>query len=291
MYFFTDVHGNYELFTTLRNWCLTQDANCTIVYGGDAADRGQQGYKIIKELLSDPHFIYLKGNHEDMFVNAAYDILKYYTVDDERYQKFSNCNSEQEATDLIFNLFSSAVSLHINNGGLPTLIDWILDQANEDIIVQLENLPLTYSSGRYDFCHAGGGPLAFTAVRNAEAEHKPISFVDSRNILWDRDCLNIGWLPDRIVVFGHTPTLFLPPSLYDGMPPFISTLHPSAWRAKDRKYTGTKVDMDTGMTQSGRGFVLDCDSGVVYGFENAHIRDKNAPDEMREIAPYQLIRE
>ena len=58
-------------------WCKEQDPECTIVYGGDAADRGPDGYRIIKELLNDPQIIYIYGNHEDLFIKAADAIIGY----------------------------------------------------------------------------------------------------------------------------------------------------------------------------------------------------------------------
>lgn len=64
IYFFTDIHGQKNLFDAMYDWCLRQDPECTIVYGGDACDRGNDGYEIMKKLIASPQVIYLKGNHE-----------------------------------------------------------------------------------------------------------------------------------------------------------------------------------------------------------------------------------
>ena len=85
VFFFTDIHGNKRLFDFLRKWCYEQDSECTIIYGGDAADRGEDGFYIMNELLNDPHIIYLYGNHEDLFVKATDAIIGAYAFNDKDY--------------------------------------------------------------------------------------------------------------------------------------------------------------------------------------------------------------
>ena len=36
VFYFTDVHGCYDLYRAAMNYCLEQDPECTIIYGGDA---------------------------------------------------------------------------------------------------------------------------------------------------------------------------------------------------------------------------------------------------------------
>ena len=74
IFFFTDIHGMYDLYRAIMDFCNEQDSEATIIFGGDACDRGRDGYKIMKELLANPRVVYLKGNHEDLFVKAAYEI-------------------------------------------------------------------------------------------------------------------------------------------------------------------------------------------------------------------------
>lgn len=60
----SDLHGMYKLWEQIRDYC---DETDKIIFLGDAADRGNDGLKIIQELLADKRVTYLKGNHEDMF--------------------------------------------------------------------------------------------------------------------------------------------------------------------------------------------------------------------------------
>jgi serine/threonine protein phosphatase 1 len=62
-YAFSDVHGIYDLWAQIRDYC---DETDTIYFLGDACDRGEDGIRIIIELLQDKRVKYIKGNHEDM---------------------------------------------------------------------------------------------------------------------------------------------------------------------------------------------------------------------------------
>ena len=94
IFYFTDVHGCYDLYRAAIDYCFKQDPECMIVYGGDACDRGTSGYQIMKELLDNPRVVYLKGNHEDLFVRAAQFIARDYDGainSDEIWNYLYNC--------------------------------------------------------------------------------------------------------------------------------------------------------------------------------------------------------
>lgn len=98
VYCFTDLHGNLNLFRQIKNFIQAEDKVFVL---GDVIDRGTKGWKILKEILKDDRFILLKGNHEQMLVNSGREFLK-----NER------C------------LYGDDIYLHMNNGGLSTLLDW-----------------------------------------------------------------------------------------------------------------------------------------------------------------------
>ena len=63
VYAISDLHGCWYNFEETLKMLQPDD----IVYClGDCGDRGKDGWKIIKAVLDDKRFIYLKGNHEDM---------------------------------------------------------------------------------------------------------------------------------------------------------------------------------------------------------------------------------
>ena len=261
VYFFTDIHGHYPLFRAIIDWC----GESTIIYGGDAADRGENGYKIIKELLANPNVVYLYGNHEELFINAADSIIGAYASSDEAYDFLTSCDINQ--TSVILNEVrykKEEVTLHIYNGGISTLKDWLLDKANLDIIDKLRFLPRAYSYKNLDFCHAGSVYSTFSDYMTDPIKNKYLEHY----LIWDRDMIPFGWEKDRIAVFGHTPTLYLPDKIY-GRDKNIQNIHPCMWGellgAKEKR-GGYKIDMDTGAYASNKSFVLNCDTLQTYCF-------------------------
>ena len=72
-YCFTDLHGMYNLWQQIRDYASPTDK---LYFLGDAMDRGPHGIKILKELLADPRVVFIKGNHEDIFVSSAREYLR-----------------------------------------------------------------------------------------------------------------------------------------------------------------------------------------------------------------------
>ena len=267
IFYFTDVHGCYDLYRAAMNYCLEQDPECTIIYGGDACDRGKDGYKIMQELLDNPQVIYLKGNHEDLFVHAAWFIKRDY-----------NGKLDQNSIlDYLYacnvNDFNYEVQLHIYNGGFNTLFNWMLDGMPMDFVDRINKLPLTFSTDTQDFCHAGGRYKEFETVARDEYEEQLIDKDDFMMLVWDRNYLGQGWKNGRTCIFGHTPTLYLPAKYY-GKDKSLENIHPCAYNATlDDKWTGRKIDMDTGAFASGRLYVLNCLTMKAQGFYDKDLKN------------------
>lgn len=259
---FTDIHGMYGLYKGIIDYCMKEDPECTIIFCGDACDRGPDGYKIMKELLDNPQVIYLKGNHEDMFVRAVYEIKKYFNFDQ------PECKEVQKILKscLVFDGKYTNIQDSLYNGGLPTLTDWIMDGEPMNIVDKLEHLPLTFSTDTCDFCHSAGVYQVFKRVADCEYENKDPDQYDADAIIWGRTAIGWGWAPNRTAIFGHTPTVSLP--VYarvekeEGRPvKFIRR------PVLDDSMTGAKIDMDTGACFLGTAYVLNCLTMKAQGFE------------------------
>lgn len=279
IFYFTDIHGSLDFYTAIKQWCFKQDKECTIIFGGDACDRGPNGYQIIKDMLNNPQILYLKGNHEDLFVQAAKELIEYYG--DNLY----NCHDENAVDILINNCDTYNINLHCRNGGYSTLRDWLLDGANEEIINKIDALPVTAVYNNIDFCHAGGVWSAFEDVNNAEYNdiHPTPWALDK--CLWDRNSIAVGWPTDRICVHGHTPTVYLPRGIY-GKNQKEKNAHPCAWQdhmGLRKKFSGWKIDMDTGAIFTNRAYVLNILTLVVYGFKNENNIIKRAFEQYKII--------
>jgi len=162
-YAFSDIHGNYNLFKQIKTFLKPEDI-CYVL--GDCADRGKRGYTIIKEILSDNKFIYLKGNHEDLFATTV-------LTQDGSYMR-----------------------CWFQNGGYTTFEEFKSDSPPIALIKEIDNLPLTatytnQNGVKYIMSHAGFSYSAPEAIRD---------------YLWDREHFYVDdEIPENIIlVHGHT---------------------------------------------------------------------------------------
>lgn len=278
---FTDVHGYYNLYKAAIDYCYKQDPECLILYLGDACDRGPNGYKIMRELLDNPQVVYLKGNHEDMFVAAARFIMN----------DLSKPLSYEEAKNYLYSSylrdFATQVQDCIYNGGRETLAAWIADGMPNDFVTSISKLPLTFSTDTMDFCHAGANYKAFRSVADDEYENELPDKDDAMLLLWDRNYLGMGWAPNRICIYGHTPTYHLPAKYY-GEDKSKANARPCFYTGfNDDKWTGKKLDMDTGTYSNGKLYVLNCLTMQIIGFKDTDF--KNNEIKNHDIEQFEVI--
>jgi hypothetical protein len=216
----SDLHGEYNLWKQIKDYLKPND---TLYYLGDAADRGPDGWKLIKELYNDSRVIYLKGNHEDMLVKAIREYIKYDGMTGKAY--YHLCN----------------------NGGERTFNDWYVDGAYSEWAKILDNLPYytTYRNEKnilVHLCHAGLTPW----------DSDPL-FVDEYKCLWDRDHYLEEPEEDElngVSVYGHTPIIYIADDLH------IRELEPGAlWHCNNHK-----IAIDCGACVTGMTTLLDLDT-------------------------------
>ena len=269
IFYFTDIHGMYDLYHAIMSYCKEQDPDAMIIFGGDACDRGRDGYKIMKELLNNWNVVYLKGNHEDMFVQAACEVLKYF--------KMRNKNEQQVKAALYSTMGLDnykSIQLALYNGGLQTLTDWILDGQSVSFIDKIDNLPLTFSIGTYDFCHAGSTYSAFKKAADAEYNNKEVDSFSETSLLWDRTALNIGWAPNRACIFGHTPVPHVLEATGLIWEKDVDIL-PYKYIGKEvPELNGEKICMDTAAAYFGNAYVLNVLTMQAQGFEDIDVITK-----------------
>lgn len=170
----SDLHGKLDLYKSVKDYISPTD----IVYVlGDCGDRGPEPWETIKAVYNDPQFIYLKGNHEDMLVNAMQHAIR-------------NPNHPYGAN---FNMLR-------RNGGEGTFKGWLAESSEDrfEWYRRLRDLPLCSdyenSSGVKIFLNHSG------ADENASDEE----------MLWDRD--HFWYFTSEkydLIVHGHTPSPLL----------------------------------------------------------------------------------
>lgn len=172
VYCFADLHGNLNLFKQIKNFIQAEDKVFVL---GDVIDRGTEGWKILKEILKDDRFILLKGNHEQMLVNSGREFLK-----NER------C------------LYGDDIYLHMNNGGLSTLLDWSKEKNAIEYLNLINKFPvyeqyINKNGIKIHLSHAGFSPNNISG--------------DEFDFLWNRLHYKFRCLinPNELIVHGHTP--------------------------------------------------------------------------------------
>ncbi|MBR6712507.1 MAG: metallophosphoesterase [Selenomonadaceae bacterium] len=168
-----DVHGQFaKLQSLLKKVSITEDD--LVIALGDYIDRGDGVADVLKWVMENKdksNYIFLRGNHEQMMLDAL------------------KSNGADRITWII-------------NGGKATI--FALRELNSkkiipfnDILNFVENLPQGYSikvGGRtYFFCHAG--------VDSA----KPLDKQDDYFLLWSRSEFFNTYDGDDVIISGHSP--------------------------------------------------------------------------------------
>lgn len=222
---FSDIHGNRKLFDAIKNFIKEDD---TVYFLGDACDRGPDGWEIIKEILADERFIYLKGNHEDMLVKAFFEQME------------EDCRSHRE------------MDLWFWNGGQPTSNGMGCDKVKEVIntVNKLVLLPLTaeYRNKNGELIHMSHAGWSMGLETPTPEEW-----------IWDRThFLDADWFgPDNaIVIHGHTPISLLVDDIIFFDDTIPEEIEPGAfWYCK-----GHKVDIDCGAHFTNTAVLLNLDT-------------------------------
>ena len=243
IYACTDLHSQYTLYEKIKAFLEPEDK---VIFLGDAGDRGtDNSWKLIKTILSDPQFIYLKGNHEDMLYKAMYDYIKYEEI-------------------------GSDYHLLCHNGGYYTFQGWLDEEERfyGDWMRLIKNLPCTYiyknkTDKTIILSHAG-----YTPQYNYEQNTFTMP-EDEHDILWSRDHFNDIWdrnLPTCVIVHGHTPKEYLEERL---SPWNESELRPGAYWYCDNH----KVCLDCGSAYTGETVLLNLDTFEEHIFTNESNED------------------
>lgn len=231
----SDIHGMGGLWEQVKEELEQEET--TLIFLGDACDRGPDGYRIMKEMLAMPNVIYLMGNHEDLFVRACFAIK-----DAAAHEGLTVCEYANQFNTISDMMWSGEydTQLHMGNGGIPTIEAWIADGAPVDIVGKIATLPVNLQMGKYDFCHAGCSQENW----------------GSGDMLWDRNHFGEKWIKGRVLIHGHTPVKYI----YD----YIEEEVPRVW--KPLRYSTNKIGMDTCVFKTDTICLLDLNTDQIIAF-------------------------
>lgn len=178
VYVATDLHGNYNIWKQIKNYLAEDDI---LIFLGDAVDRGDRGFEVFTELLSDERVVYLRGNHEQMMYDAW------------------------------FTTWQGAFSHWLKNGGEKTIDNLhslaLSADEQDEWIKKVKSLPyqveyINTSGQRFQLTHAGYTPCeAWNKLEDHEKKYR---------LLWSRTHFFDDWpICNDIIVHGHTPIQYM----------------------------------------------------------------------------------
>ncbi len=185
LYVLSDIHGEFEMFQILLK-DYDQEKHQLILIG-DLLDRGAKSKECLllgKKLVEEQQAVYLKGNHEDLF-------LRFLEDPENRYPNYI-LNGGGETIESL--LHPGAVAEYS-----PTEISMMIQSRYKSLINFLKELPLYIEWGDYLFVHAG-----------VNLEKKDWKDTSVQDFMWIRKEFHENHNnTDKIIVFGHTPTSYL----------------------------------------------------------------------------------
>lgn len=219
-YCISDLHGRYDLYQEVKKFLKPEDK---VYFLGDAADRGPDGWRLIKEIWENPQFTYLMGNHEHILLHAMKEFLG------EETHAYKN----------------GAIKICNYNGGKMTFVGWTDEGANPIWIRRLANLPRKIEHTTPDGYHL----ILSHAGFHPQVEQEPTPW----DLIWDRNHLRYQWPKEKefektILIHGHTPI------------PYIAG---DDWGPEEGIITyldGHKIDIDMGAFFTGWTCLLDLDT-------------------------------
>ncbi len=254
----SDWHGCYWIWKQIKNILQPEDK---LYFLGDACDRSDDGWQIIKELLADPRVVYLIGNHEDLLVKAIGNITPD-SFNDNVYRWDRN------------------MDLWFYNGGESTYNAIMEDNtitATQKIYIihQLKELPfaagyINKKGQQVQLSHSGYDDFNLGSEEQFIWDRNHLMFYDSWNgenneiivhghtpieLMIEEQQHNVEWLTEKHMREGVLGDHFVEPQPWDG--------HSAYWYAKNHK-----VNIDTGAVWNNTSVLLNLDTWEETILEN-----------------------
>ncbi|WP_245699741.1 metallophosphoesterase family protein [Paenibacillus glacialis] len=189
----SDIHGCYDEFNTLLKNVGYNPEQDRLILVGDYVDRGLKSKEVVeqvKSLVEEWGVIALKGNHDQMMVDA---IDKEEDVDDKRWIRNGAFQTLESYSGLDFSDEGSEWDTYIEGK------EYIMKHYSHHLEF-LRSLPLYYETDSHIFVHAGINP----SYENWK-ESQPLN-----EFYWIRDeFFHHATNLEKKVVFGHTPAVNL----------------------------------------------------------------------------------
>ena len=185
LYAIGDIHGEYNLFEKLLEDFDEQQHQLVLI--GDLNDRGPKTKQCFfrgKELVETCGAIYLRGNHEEYF-------LQFLNSPEEWFQSYVNNGGKETMESLLHKGATEEYS--------PTEIAMMIRSHYKELIDFLMERPLYYEWNNYIFVHAG-----------VDLDKQDWKKTSPHDFIWIREAFHKGKnQTGKTIVFGHTITPML----------------------------------------------------------------------------------
>lgn len=189
-YVLSDIHGNIQRYESIMNQIALSQGDELYVLG-DVIDRHPHGIEILRSIMKTPNIHMLLGNHEWMMLNSLG--LPYIDPD----WKPSNISKDEY---LVHWYSNGGKVTHDAFNALP--IDYQLD-----IVDYLCGLPISIdvevAGNEFQLVHAAPKDL-YGVFGNGDS----LLYYS----IWNRDWIMMGAAPEKLTIYGHTPTAMVFPN-------------------------------------------------------------------------------
>lgn len=191
-YVMSDLHGCYDAYMQMLEKIHFSDEDMLYVVG-DVVDRGPHPMKILLDLMKRDNVVCLAGNHEQMALECLTFLLK--EITEENVDEFA---SNTEVVEKLINWQQ--------NGSRTTTdefhkLDARTRKAVVDFIADFDMYEEVHVGDQvYILVHAGLGSFA---------PDKEMWEYELHELVWERPDYETPYFPDKYVITGHTPTVFI----------------------------------------------------------------------------------
>ena len=196
IYCISDIHGDYIRYTTMLKMIDFSEDDVLYVLG-DILDRGNEGMKILLDMMLRPNVYPILGNHEYM----AMQTLKWLS-DDITEESLATLSSDK----------IEGINEWLNVGGMTTIDEFrkLSDDEKEMVLEYLEEFSLyeevTVEDKDFVLVHAG--------IDNFSPD-KDMEDYELYELIFNKPDYSQKYFEDKYLVTGHTPTRFIHDEISD----------------------------------------------------------------------------
>lgn len=190
IYAMSDIHGCYNKYRTMLSEIQFKSTD-TLYVLGDVIDRGPDGIKILQDMNMRSNVFPILGNHEFTAAVCIPWLLE-------------ECNKTNLAS--LDEIKLATLNEWLINGGEPTLHSFqqLTSYDRLDILDYLQEMEL-YAEVKIE---NRSFVLTHAALEHFDSQ-KPLYTYELQDFLFGRPKPEMTYYPDKILVFGHTPTRLL----------------------------------------------------------------------------------